>query len=103
MSRDMPEDSSGGYVVGYLPRFAVAFDPFRALLAAHDCDSVWPLSSLLLSWLICLRALAGLEPARVPLGLAGQAVRRLISSSVSVSVASLLVMAFRLGVLMYTP
>lgn len=55
-----------------------------------------------MEWLTCLRALAGLEPARVPLGLAGQAVRRLIGSSVSVSVASLLVMAFRLGVLMYT-
>lgn len=60
-------------------------------------------AALFMKWLMCLRALAGLEPACVPLGLAGQAVRRLISSSVSVSVASLRVMAFRIGVLMYTP
>ena len=52
---------------------------------------------------MCLRALAGLEPARVPPGLDGRAVRRLIGGGVSVSVASLLVMAFRLGVLVYAP
>lgn len=74
MPRDMPEDSSAIVV-----------------------------TALFMEWLMCLRALAGLEPARVPLGLDGQAVRRLISSSVSVSVASLRVMAFRIGVLMYTP
>lgn len=61
------------------------------------------IAALFMEWLTCLRALAGLEPARVPLGLDGQAVRRLISSSVSVFVASLRVMAFRIGVLMYTP
>lgn len=61
------------------------------------------ITALFTEWLTRLRALAGLEPARVPLGLDSQAVRRLISSSVSVSVASLRVMAFRIGVLMYTP
>lgn len=87
MSCDTPEDSSGGCVVGYdlrsrSTRFAHCRPPATAIPFGHR-----------------LRP----EPARVPPGLAGQAVRRLISSSVSVSVASLLVVAFRLGVLMYTP
>lgn len=66
--------------------------------ALRDCDTVSHCTPLI-EWPICFRALAGLEPARVPLGLDSQAVSSSTIRSVSSSVAPLRVIAVTVGVL----
>ena len=82
-------------------RGAVTLNPLSIRFPAHDCDSFGRCShASLMGWPMFFRALAGLEPACVPLGLGSQSVSSAITLSVSASVAPLRTMAVTVGVSM---